>query len=104
MAQTELKILKTKIGEIGNNRCGCGATVITGTDLFVGDWIAVQVLAASYDPVLDYAHASGATVVDWEWSGDLTLSTKASGQIYYGNFSQIRLASGSDLLAYKRCK
>ena len=104
MAQTELKNIERKVGVIGDNRCGCGATHITGTDLFVGDWVAVQVLGASTDNVLDYAHASGATVVDWEWSADLTLSTKAAGQIYYGNFSQIRLVSGSGLLAYKRCK
>jgi len=104
MAQTELKNIERKVGMTGDNRCGCGATMITGTDLFVDDWVAVSNPSALTTAVLDYAHASGATVVDWEgFSADHSIEAKLLGRLFYGNFSQIRLTAGA-LIAYKRCK
>ena len=109
MAQTELKNIERKVGVIGDNRCGCGATHITGTDLFVGDWVAFNSIDSSgADVVLDFKVAAygDATVVDWEgFEADVSISGRFNQQsLIYGNFTQIRLVSGGPILAYKRCK
>ena len=105
MAQTELKNIERKVGVTGDNRCGCGATMISGTTRYIGDLVAIQNLDPATTATLDYAVVGygDATVVDWEWSGDINMDLRIAGTVVYGNFSAIKLTVGK-LIAYKRCK
>ena|SRR5690554_4139569 len=68
-----------------------GSTLITTTTTVTGNFFAIQVLA---DAVID-------SLVDAKMTGDPSNLNLSAGTFIYGNFTKIKLKSGS-VIAYKR--
>ena len=79
---------KTSDKEFGQN----GYTYITGTTVTVGDWVAIKATGTA-DAVFTTLTSKTSTALDGE--------TLGKGDIYYGDFTGITLASGA-VIAYKR--
>ena len=74
--------------EFGQN----GYTYISDTTVTVGDWVAVKATGTA-DAVFTTLTSKSSTALDGE--------TLGKGDLYYGDFTGITLASGA-VIAYKR--